>query len=56
MKNIKILLFLSVTIFLVSCSKNIVVAPEVKPQPVVVVKDTVAVQKKYESIEYLTVP
>ena len=56
MKNIKILLFLSVTTFLVSCSKNIIVAPQVKPQPVVVVKDTVVVQKKYESIEYLTVP
>ena len=56
MKNIKILLFLSVTIFLASCSKNIIVTPQAKPQPVVVVKDTVAVQKKYESIEYLTVP
>jgi hypothetical protein len=56
MKNIKILLFLFVTTFLVSCSKNVIVAPQVKPQPVVVIKDSVAVQKKYESIEYLTVP
>lgn len=56
MKNFKTIIFSVLFIFLVSCSKNVIVTPEVKPQPVVVVKDTVATQKKYESIEYLTVP